>query len=807
MPIAITAEQLALQASIREWAKRAGTIEAVRSQEKDGAGGPVAAGPAAERWASLAELGVFGIGLPVASGGTGGGAADLAAAVAELTDSLAPGPLLPTLLGALLLSRCATQQQAVHQHAAAAAGQASAQRRRAGSPTDAAADRQLALGSRRHPEPDYPFLAALRGIAAGHISVAVALEPGAISAQPGPDGTFRLSGHAGPLLGGGSTTQLLVGATADCRSVWCLLPADDPGVSLRPLPPADFSRSLADVTLAGVVAGPAAMLPGVTTDDVRDLAAALFAVEAAAVAGWCVRTAAEYAAIRQQFGRPIGTFQAVKHLCASMACRAESAAVLAWDAARAVDDGAAVLALPAAAAAAFCLDAGAEVAKDCIQVLGGIGFTWEHDAHLYLRRAVALRQLLGGSAAWRDRAAALAVSGIRRQLTVDSGLADDDDLAAVRALARQAAASIAALPASSQRVALAESGYAAPSWPPPYGLSATPAGCLVIDEELARSGLARPDLVIGGWALAAILSHGSPAQQDRFAGPTLRGEIAWCQLFSEPDAGSDLAALRTRAERVDGGWLLTGQKVWTSLATQADWAICLARTDTAAAKHQGLTFFLVAMASPGIDIRPLREITGRQMFNQVFLDQVFVPEACGIGKPGDGWRIARTTLASERVAMGAGSSVGGAVEQLLELASKLGVTEDPLIRQRLGALIAEGMAVSLLDLQAVLSIRRGEDRSGDSRPSGPRGRPGRAVTPADTSGSLAAVRKLAGVAHRQAVAEAALELAGPAGATANDATLQEFLLTRCLSIAGGTTQILLSLVGERLLGLPREEAR
>jgi alkylation response protein AidB-like acyl-CoA dehydrogenase len=480
--------------------------------------------------------------------------------------------------------------------------------------------------------------------------------------------------------------------------------------------------------------------------------------------------------------------------------------VLAWDAARAIDDGAAALALPAAAAAAFCLDAAVEVANDCIQVLGGIGFTWEHDAHLYLRRAIALRQLLGGSAAWRDRAAVLAVAGNRRQLTIAS-TPGDQTLDTVRAAARRIATRIAALPAGTQRAALAESGYAAPSWPPPHGLSATAASCRVIDEELARAGLARPDLVIGGWALAALFAHGSPAQLDRFAAATLRGEIAWCQLFSEPEAGSDLAALRTRAERSDGGWLLTGQKVWTSLARQADWAICLARTDAAVAKHEGLTFFLVPMDGPGIDVRPLREITGRRMFNQVFLDQVFVPDAGVVGQPGDGWRIARTTLASERVAMGAGSSVGEAVEQLLAVASKTGATTDPVVRQRLGTLVAEGMAVSLLDVQAALAAQGDDDHGPGPVPSGSAMSAARPVSPRKSSDPLAAVRKLAGVAHRQAVAAAALDLAGAAGATAYDAALQEFLLTRCLSIAGGTTQILLSLVGERLLGLPREEAR
>jgi 3-oxochol-4-en-24-oyl-CoA dehydrogenase len=754
LPIASTDEQLALQASIREWAKRAAVIDVVRSLEP-GAGGhhgvatALGDGQTAERWASLAELGVFGIGLPAAAGGADGSTADLAAALAQLTESLVPGPVLPTMIAALVLRSRVDQA---------------------------------------------PAEAALRSLAAGEISVAVALDGGSVAAAARqPDGSVTLTGGIGPVLGAGTTTHLLVAASEREPNagraqdlIWCLLPADQPGITLTERAPADFSRPLADIALAGVAAGPDQVLNGISTGLVRDLAAALSAVEAAAVAGWCTRTAADYAAVRHQFGRPIGAFQAVKHMCAAMFCRAETAAALAWDAARAVDDAPGQLPLIAAAAAAVNLDAAVDTAKDCVQVLGGIGFTWEHDAHLYLRRALALRQLLGGSAHWRDRAARLGLSGMRRQLLLDDA-ETTAELAAVRQEAAQLAASVAGLPDAAQRRALADSGYVAPAWPSPYGIAASPGALLVIDDELSKAGVSRPDLVIGGWAIPAILSHGTKAQADRFAARTLRGELSWCQLFSEPEAGSDLASLRTRAERTDGGWLLTGQKVWTSLAREADWAICLARTDPAASKHKGLTYFLVAMGSPGIDIRPLREMTGRQMFNEVFLDQVFVPDECVVGAPGDGWRVARTTLASERVAMGAGSSVGEAVERLLELASSSGAADDPVARQLLGRLIGDGMAVSLLDLQAVLAQLRGADAA-----------------------PLAAVRKLAGVAHRQAVAEAALELTGTAGAAADGDCgefLNEFLLTRCLSIAGGTTQILLSLVAERQLGLPREEMR
>ena len=763
MPIASTDEQFALQSSIREWAKRAATIEVVRGQETTGAGAPDAD---SQRWASLAELGFFGIGLPATAGGAGGTTVDLAAALAQAAACLIPGPVLPTALAGQLLAGC-PDRAAVRDH--------------------------------------------LPALAAGQVCVAVALGPGNLTAEPQPGGGLLVHGSTGPVLGAGTTTHLLLAATigpgtggrpADRGgqdrgdpqpgpTAWFLLPAGQPGITVTARPPADFSRSLADIAAAAVPVAPDQLLPGLTDARVRDLAAALAAAEAAAVAGWCARTAAEYAAIRHQFGRPIGSFQAVKHLCAHLLCRAETASVLARDAARAAGDEPGALPLVAAAAAAYTLDAAVANAKDCIQVLGGIGFTWEHDAHLYLRRAVSLRQLLGGTSSWRVQAARLALGGARRELPLAGDLDPGGDLAAARRAARQVAESVASLPAADRHRALADAGYVAPAWPAPYGLGASAAARLVIDDELSTAGLARPDIGIGGWAIPAILGHGSKAQQDRFAGPTLRGEITWCQLFSEPEAGSDLASLRCRAERTDGGWLLTGQKVWTSLARQADWAICLARTDSSAAKHKGITYFLVRMDSPGIDIRPLREMTGREMFNQVFLDRVFVPDDCVVGQPGNGWRVTRTTLASERVAMGAGSSVGAAVEGLLALCRALDPEPDPVVLDRVGALIAEGMAVSLLDRQAVLAQLRGDDQ-----------------------GPLAAVRKLVGVRHRQEVAETALELSGPAGAVAaeagggeEDAVLSEFLLTRCLSIAGGTTQILLSLVAERLLGLPREETR
>ena len=344
MPIAITPDQLAMQASIRDWAKQAGPVAAVRRLELD------PAGPAQNTYLSdLADLGIFSISMPAEAGGAGGTVADLAAALEQLTIALVPGPVTPNVLAGLLLT---------------------------------------AAGS--------PLLPAL---AAGQATGAVGLTAGSLTGTRAADGTLHVTGQAGPVLGAGTTSHLLLGCTTDEGEAWFQLEAGCPGLTVTSRLPVDFSRSLADVALAGAVIAADQVLTGLESTRVRDLAATLFAAEAAGVAAWCGETAAGYAGIRRQFGRPIGSFQAVKHLCATMACRAERAAALAWDAARAADEAPGEHPLAAAAAAALALDDAVDNAKDCIQVLGGIGFTWEHDAHLYLRRALALRQLLGGSAA------------------------------------------------------------------------------------------------------------------------------------------------------------------------------------------------------------------------------------------------------------------------------------------------------------------------------------------------------------------------------------------------------------------------
>jgi alkylation response protein AidB-like acyl-CoA dehydrogenase len=532
----------------------------------------------------------------------------------------------------------------------------------------------------------------------------------------------------------------------------------------------DFSRPLAKVTLTSA----AATRLAASRQRFEDLAATVLAAEAAGVAQWALDTATEYAKVREQFGKPIGSFQAIKHMCAEMLLRAQQASVAAADATVAAhsDGGEDQLAIAAAIAVAIGIGSAQANAKDCIQVLGGIGITWEHDAHLYLRRAYGIGQFLGGRAAWLRRVAALTLDGVRRELHVDL-----DSVAHLQPEIAAAVADVAALSVEKRQAAMAGNGLLAPHWPKPYGREASPAEQLLIDQELAAAGVDRPDLVIGWWAVPTILEGGTPEQVERFVPATLRGELIWCQLFSEPGAGSDLAALRMKAVRAEGGWRLTGQKVWNSAAQKAHFGVCLARTDPDAPKHKGITYFIVDMKTPGIVVRPLREITGEELFNEVFFDDVFVPDEMVVGAVNDGWRLARTTLANERVMMAGGTALGNPVEEMLRAVSQRDL--DTALQDRVAALILSAQAGSLLDQRIAQLAVSGKD-----------------------TGAEASARKLIGVRHRQELAEFRQELS-ESGGLVMDKAVYDFLNTRCLTIAGGTEQILLTMAGERLLGLPR----
>ncbi|OMC40385.1 acyl-CoA dehydrogenase [Mycobacterium sp. IS-1264] len=599
----------------------------------------------------------------------------------------------------------------------------------------------------------------LAALASGERFAGVALE-GAVQF----DGALA-SGTVDLVLGAADGGLLLLPA----GETWVLVDTQGDGVQLEPLRATDFSRPLAQAVLTSA---PATAIQA-SRERVEELAATVLAAEAAGVTRWSLDTAVAYAKVREQFGKPIGSFQAVKHLCAEMLCRAEQAEVAAADAARAAaDSDPAQFSIAAALAASIGIAAAKANVKDCIQVLGGIGCTWEHDAHLYLRRAHSIGRFLGGAERWLRRITALTQSGVRRRLGIDL-----TEVEGLRPEIAAAVAEVAALPEEKRQAALADARLQAPHWPPPYGRAASPAEQLLIDQEMAAAGVVRPDLVIGWWAAPTILEHGTPEQIERFVPATLRGEFLWCQLFSEPGAGSDLASLRTKAVRGDGGWLLTGQKVWTSAAHKARWGVCLARTDPDAPKHKGITYFLLDMKSPGIEIRPLREITGDSLFNEVFLDNVFVPDEMVVGTVNDGWRLARTTLANERIAMATGTALGNPMEELLKVLA--GIDLDTSQQDRLGRLIVTAQTGALLDQRIAQLAVGGKD-----------------------PGAQSSVRKLIGVRYRQALAEFTMDVSEGGGLVHNQAVF-DFLNTRCLTIAGGTEQILLTVAAERLLGLPR----
>ncbi|MFE9972214.1 acyl-CoA dehydrogenase [Streptomyces hirsutus] len=726
MTIGLTQEHRDLRDAVRAFANRHITEDTLRSAaDADKETLP-------DHWSGLADQGLLGLHLPEEAGGAGYGLVELAVVTEELGRATAPGPFLPTTLASAVL------------HAA---------------------------GHRTH----------LAALAAGTAVGAVGLAPGTLALTRAADGTATLTGTSELVVGGHLADLFVLPAADGDRTTWLVLPRAT--VETTDVRSHDLTRRSSRVTARSVPV-PAADLLDLDAQRPLDLAATLFAAEASGIADRCVTTAADHARVREQFGRPVGQFQGVKHRCARMLAHAEQARACAWDAARAGDDFGGAgddpreAALAAAVAGAVAVEAAFVTAKDCVQVLGGIGFTWEHDAHLALRRAQTLRVALGPTAVWHRRVARLALDGTRRSLGVEL----PPEAEAVREDIRAELRAAAALDGTERLTHLADHGYTAPHLPAPWGKGADPVTQLVIAEELEAAGLTPVDMIIGGWVVPTLIAHGNDAQRERFLAPSLRGDIVWCQLFSEPGAGSDLAGLTTRAEKTDGGWRVTGQKVWTSMARDAHWGVLLARTDTTVPKHKGISYFLLDMTSPGLDIRPLRQITGEAEFNEVFLDDVFVPDELLVGAPGDGWKLARTTLANERVAL-SHDSVGSGAETLLEIAAASDALDDERLTA-LGGHLCDAQSGALLGLRTTLRTVSGQQ-----------------------PGAEASIAKLLGVEHQQRVWETCVDWQGTTALTGegerHDA-MWMFLNSRCLSIAGGTTEVQLNIIGERLLGLPRD---
>ncbi|MGO9926614.1 MAG: acyl-CoA dehydrogenase, partial [Mycobacterium sp.] len=678
-------------------------------------------------WQDIVELGWLGLHVDEEHGGSGYGLPELVVVVEELGRAVAPGPFVPTVIASAVIAKDGTAEQK----------------------------------SRLLP----------------------GLIDGTVTAGIGLDSQVRLTdgiadGEGGIVLGAGLADLLLIAAGDDVL----MLERGRDGVSVSGSrgAPDDFdpTRRSGRVRLQNVTVTAADILPG-AAESALARARTLLAAEAVGGASDCVDAAVSYAQVRQQFGRTIATFQAVKHHCANMLVAAESAIAAVWDASRAASEDEEQFRLAAAVAAALALPAYARNAELNIQVHGGIGFTWEHDAHLHLRRALVIAALFGGDAPARDVFERTA-SGAVREISLDLPPEAEE----LRTRIHADAAEIAALDRSAQRDKLIETGYVMPHWPKPWGRAADAVEQLVIEEEFRAAGVKRPDYGITGWVILTLIQHGTPWQIERFVEKALRKDEIWCQLFSEPDAGSDAASIKTRATRVDGGWKINGQKVWTSGAHYCARGLATVRTDPDAPKHAGITTVIVDMKAPEVEVRSLRQITGGSDFNEVFFNDLFVPDEDVVGAPNSGWTVARATLGNERVSIGgSGSFYEGLAAQLVQLAEE---RPDRLAgaRIRVGSYLAEETALRLLNLRRAA-------RSVEGAGPGPEG---------NVTKLKLAEHMVEGAAIMAALLGPEVALMDGPGALAG----RLMMGARGMAIAGGTSEVTRNQIAERILGMPRD---
>ena len=674
-------------------------------------------------WQGMVELGWLGLHVDEEHGGSGFGLPELVVVVEELGRAVAPGPFVPTVIASAVIAKDGTSEQKSR---------------------------------------------LLPGLIDGTVTAGIGLNSGVQIT----DGVA--SGEAGIVLGAGLAELLLIAAGDDVL----LLERGRSGVSVEVPGNLDPTRRSGRVRLDNVSVGSDDIVVG-ARESALARARTLLAAEAVGGATDCVDAAVDYAKVRRQFGRTIATFQAVKHHCANMLVASESATAAVWDASRAASEDEEQFRLSAAVAAAHAFPAYARNAELNIQVHGGIGFTWEHDAHLHLRRALVTSSLFGGDAPAADVFDRTASGGIR-----DNSLDLPPEAEELRTRIHADAAEIAPLEKQAQRDKLIETGYVMPHWPKPWGRAADSVEQLVIEEEFRAAGIKRPDYGITGWVILTLIQHGTPWQIERFVEKALRKDEVWCQLFSEPEAGSDAASIRTRATRVDGGWKINGQKVWTSGAQYCARGLATVRTDPEAPKHAGITTVIVDMKAPEVEVRPLRQMTGDSDFNEVFFDDLFVPDEDVVGAPNTGWTVARATLGNERVSIGgSGSFYAGLDEVLIGLAQQ---RPDQLAgaKIRVGNFLADDHALRLLNLRRAA-------RSVEGAGPGPEGN----------------VTKLKLAEHMVDGAAISAALLGPEVAlTEGPGALAGRMImgARGMSIAGGTSEVTRNQIAERILGMPRD---
>ncbi|CQD09737.1 putative acyl-CoA dehydrogenase [Mycobacterium lentiflavum] len=682
-------------------------------------------------WPDLAQLGWLGLHVDEEHGGSGYGLPELVVVIEELGRAVAPGPFVPTVIASAVIAK------------------------------DGSAEQKSRL---------------LPSLIDGSVTAGIGLDS-RVQVKEGSNG-LTADGEAGVVLGAGLAELLLIAAGDDVL----LLDRGRSGVSVEGTGGApdnlDPTRRSGRVRLNNVSVGSDDIIAG-ARESALARARTLLAAEAVGGASDCVDAAVDYAKVRQQFGRTIATFQAVKHHCANMLVAVESATAAVWDASRAASEDEEQFRLIAAVAAALAFPAYARNAELNIQVHGGIGFTWEHDAHLHLRRALVASALFGGDTPSRDVFDRTAAGAVR-----ENSLDLPPEAEELRTRIQADAAELAALDKQAQRDKLIATGYVMPHWPKPWGLGADAVEQLVIEEEFKAAGIKRPDYGITGWVILTLIQHGTDWQIERFVEKALRKDEIWCQLFSEPDAGSDAASIKTKATRVDGGWKINGQKVWTSGAHYCARGLATVRTDPDAPKHAGITTVIVDMKAPEVEVRPLRQITGGSDFNEVFFNDLFVPDEDVVGTPNSGWTVARATLGNERVSIGgSGSFYEGLATALVELAKQ---HADRLAGAdiRVGSYLANETALRLLNLRRVA-------RSVEGAGPGPEGN----------------VTKLKLAEHMVEGAAIMAALTGPEVALVDGAGAAPGRLimgARGMAIAGGTSEVTRNQIAERILGMPRD---
>ncbi|BDB40103.1 MULTISPECIES: acyl-CoA dehydrogenase [Mycobacterium] len=727
MPIAINPEHQALADSVRSLVARVAPSEVLHEAMET----PVQNPP--PYWQAAADQGLQGVHLAESVGGQGYGILELAIVLAEFGYGAVPGPFVPSAIASALI--------AAHD----------------------------------------PKAEVLAELASGAAIGAYALDSTMTATRQGPEGSqvLVIRGEVRAVPAAAQASILVLPVAIDSGEEWVVLRADQ--LEIEPVQSVDPLRPVAHVRANAVEVGDDMVLDNLSMTAAHALMTTLLSAEAVGVARWATDTASGYAKIREQFGRPIGQFQAIKHKCAEMVADTERATAAVWDAARALDEDSEHIEFAAAVAATLAPAAAQRCTQDCIQVHGGIGFTWEHDTNVYYRRALMLAASFGRSTEYPQRVVDTATTTGMRAVDIDL----DPETEQLRDEIRAEVAALKEMDRDARTVAIAEAGWVLPYLPKPWGRASGPVEQVIIAQEFTAGRVKRPQVGIAAWIIPSIVAFGTEEQQQRFLPPTFRGEMVWCQLFSEPGAGSDLAGLTTKATRVDGGWRITGQKIWTTAAQFSQWGALLARTDPNAPKHNGITYFLLDMKSEGVTVKPLKELTGQEFFNTVYLDDVFVPDEYVLGEVNRGWEVSRNTLTAERV------SIGGS--DLNFLASLPAFVEfvrdgqfDQVARHRAGQLIAEGHAAKVLNLRSTLLTLAG----GDAMPS-------------------AAISKLLSMRTGQGYAEFAVSSFGTDAVIADPEQPQgkwnDYLLSsRATTIYGGTSEVQLNIIAERLLGLPRD---